>query len=126
MVRFTTTISLPPECLDFVQDFHAKGGRKNGKKSFSAWVSWCIKHRKHLGIERALDAEKSMDRWYWIAQRMEVKRESIQIALKAVGTFHETCWSNRESWGSKEKWEHMMMDMPPVRSDDIPLEGEEE
>ena len=126
MVRFTTTISLPPECLDFVQDFHAKGGRKNGKKSFSAWVTWCIKHRKHLGIERALDAEKAMDRWYWIAQRMEVKRESIQISLKAVGTFHETCWSNRELWGSKEKWEHMMMEMPPVRSDDVPLDGEEE
>lgn len=126
MVRFTTTISLPPECLDFVQDFHAKGGRTNGKKSFSAWVAWCIKHRKHLGIQRALDAEKGVDFWQWVAQRMNMKGEDLHQAIKATGTFHETCWANRDVWESSQKWDHMLMDMPPVRSDDVPLDGEEE
>ena len=126
MVRFTTTISLPPECLDFVQDFHAKGGQKNGKKSFSAWVAWCIKHRKHLGIQRALDAEKQVDFWQFVAQRMNMKDEHIHAAIQAVGTFHETAWANRDVWDTKQRWEHMLMDMPPVRTDDIPLEDEEE
>ena len=126
MVRFTTTISLPPECLEFVQNFHEKGGRTNGKKSFSAWVSWCIKHSKHLGIQRALDAEKQMDRWYWIAHRMSYRSEDMASSVKAIGIFHQTCWANRDVWNSREKWEHMMMEVPPVRSDDIPLGGEEE
>jgi len=126
MVRFTTTISLPPECLEFVEQFHRKGGRINGKKSFSAWVAWCIKHRKNMGIERAISAEKDANFWHWVAQRMQTKNEEIHVALKSTGMFHETCWSNRDLWDSKQKWEHMMMDIPPVRPDDIPLEGEEE
>jgi len=126
MVTFNTTISLPPECLDFVQEFHRSAGRTNGKKSFSAWVAWCIKHRKHLGIQRALEAEKMVDFWQFVAQRMNMKNEDLHTAVQAVGTFHETAWANRDSWDTKQRWEHMLMDMPPVRADDVPLAGEEE
>ena len=125
MVRFTTTISLPPECLGFVESFHSSS-KANGKKSFSAWVAWVIRNRKHLGAERATEAEKNADMWLWVAYRMEQRQESMRDALKAVKIFHETAWSNRETWGRGQLHAHMMMEMPPVRPDDIPLEGEEE
>lgn len=122
MVRFTTTISLPPECAGFVESFHKSRGT-NGKKSFSAWVAWVIRNRKHLGAERAEKAEKEADFWHWVAYRMSQREEPLTLALRAVKTFHDTCWSNRDRWSHQDRYMHMMMDMPP-RSDDVPLPGE--
>ena len=125
MVRFTTTISLPPDCLGYVESFH-KGS--NGKKSFSAWVATVIRNRKRLGVERAEKAEKEADFWHWVAYRMSHREEPLRLSLRAVKTFHDTCWANRDRWSRQDIYEHMMMEMPP-RSDDVPLpleRGEEE
>lgn len=125
MVRFTTTISLPPECADFVSQFHQnRAGTKARHRSFSAWVSWVIRNRKHLGAERATDAEKNADMWLWVAYRMEWTGEPLRMALKAVRTFHDTAWANREVWPRSKTEAHMMMELPPFRFDDEPLENE--
>lgn len=108
MVRIVTTVSLRPDCAEWIDELQTTKGT-----SFSQWVQWCIKNRKNMGIDRAIEAEINGFYWYWVAQRMHHHNETILTAIKMVNACKENGWELHEAKKRKECFNHMLMDAPP-------------
>lgn len=108
MVRIVTTVSLRPDCAEWIEELQTTKGT-----SFSQWVQWCIKNRKNMGIDRAFEAEMQSFYWYWVVQRMHHHSEPMLIAMKMVSACRENGWEMKQAGKTRECFDHMLMDAPP-------------